>query len=515
MIRRQKTLALCVVAALSSASGIIAAHATPASSANYVENGLSNQHHSYIFEQSTDVLLSDSWDVRYADNRFRNFPIRYSSYKHEPRWSAIYDDWGERFGVAVLVDVRSKQMILTWADEFKIGGLHYVMSGIKHENARYGWDSLIELTNVQKLEHEFKLKQEKIRGEEARKDAFDHELLVAKRALENKAVEDNRRRDAALFQAVYNLEKNFELKRNRLSAEFALKQLELAEIKQIHAAKYAMDSQKLQDIFDKKVSDQNSMIAKSLLDMEVEYRLDTKRLNEERDGVIALKNQLTASLKASEQKLKDAKIVERDFIALKNEFDNQISNLQSSESALEQRQLNLDDLFKAKQLKVEKLIQIRTQKLAKEVSNLKSSLNKEHESRMLLVQQREDKLSKDEAVLAGVKETYFPNFEREIGIGSGQLLTKQFLKDNWHYKLHWNDDFIDKDIQDKIKYKHKLTFAGASLEDDLEKMVCHLGAYTADITINAVVYRKDQIVSIRFDKVNRSDRNKFLQQCKR
>lgn len=500
------------------------ATATPASSANYIEQGMQNQHHSYNFEQSTKVLLDSTWDVRYTDNRFRAFPVRYSSFKHEPRWATIFDDWGKRFGVAVLVDVRNKILITAWADEFKTGGLHYVNTSILHEKQRFGWESLIASSTTKRLEHEHQVKLIKQQAETQRALAFDNELTVHKRKLEDQFRENERKRDTALFQSVQNLEADYELRRTRLESEYNLKRLELAELRQIQNAKYAQDSEALQEFFDQKVSKQNARVAQTLLNLQGQYESDLSQLELERNDLKALKSRLTLLKNKYQTELSQASISKSSYDELVKKLASDSKSIREKEEQLAKREEELEAKYLARNKSIDKEIEKRSKALTADISNLKSKmklaqsnrlkeLNAEHSDRMAVLSKREAELNQQEKEVAELRQKYFPEFDREILPGNGETRTTGYVDRYWRYELYWDDRYLTNEQKSKLLIRQPLKFTGTSFESDLTKIICHIGETARDIAISSQLYPKDNFVTIRFDVVDSAERQKFLKKC--
>ncbi|NYU23855.1 hypothetical protein [Vibrio parahaemolyticus] len=525
MSNRTKIIAPIVLSAITLApSAMFPVLATPSSSANYIENGTHKQHHSYGFEQSNSVLLGSGWDVRFADNRFRAFPVRYSSYKHEPRWSTIYDKWGQLYGVAVLVDVRNKTLITAWADEFKTAGLHYVHTNVRHEVERYGWNELIALTETKQLEFNHQRRLEK---QDALKDQakfYEEELALAKQAIRKENMRAERARDQVVFETVRNVEKDYELRRARLQKAYAQKQLELSELRRIHEAQYRQDTEALQEFYDNKVATQNAMVAKTLSDLQAQYQLDSRQLELERSDLVNMKSKLAAKFSEYESQRKNAEISQNKFEQLKSMLETERAYIETQEEALVQRKAELESEYKDRHAKLELEIEKRTDDLMQDIASLKQDLaddkqqfiiktQRDYDERVALVNQREAELVKQEKLVAEVRQKYFPEFERQLLAGNGESKTRNYLKRYWRYQLDWNDEYINDSKIPSIEYTKNLNFTGNSLEADLVKMICHLGQHTPDTSISAVIEPEDNYVSIRFDTVDRVERNKFLKLC--
>lgn len=498
--------------------------ATPSSSANYLAGGSSNQYHDYIFEQSTEVLMP-SWDIYLTDNRIRSFPVRYGSFKHQPRWSEIYADFGERFGVAVLADMRRKTLVVTWADEFKTPGLHYVQSNVRYERERYGWDELLAAAKNTQLEYDHQRKLDIQQAEVQRQNKYNAELYAHKLKLSEQSEMKDRIRDRTLFQTVQNLEKDYELKRSRLESDYAMKRLELKELKEIQMAHYKMDQEELKEQFSQLVSQQNNQFAERMVDLQIQYELDTRQLNADRANIAAIQAKLKSKIADYEKKYRQATITKETFDTELAKIEKDSKKLDSDKAALVKREKQLEAEYQKRNSDLESEIVARKKSLNDEViamktdlaqfkTDYKKSVDSQISEKANQLDMQREALVKQEAELFSFKNKYYPEYNRQIQSGLASPAIEHFLKDEWDYELLWDDSFAPKNLRGKIAFKHGLKFTGNKLETDLEEIVCHLAKFTPNVVFNPRVYLRDRVVSIRVDTADSLTRNDFLQQCK-
>lgn len=499
-------------------------HSTPSSSANYLAGSPTKQFHDYIFEQSTKVLMP-TWAIHYTDNRIRSFPVRYKTFKYEPRWSEIYNDFGVRFGVAVLADMRNQTLVLTWADEFKKPGLHYVQSKVRHERERYGWDAMLATAMSAQVAYEHQKKLDAQQAEFAREQKYNSELYAHKERLTKQAEIKERQRDQALFQSVRNLESDYELRRARLESSYAMKRLELKELKEIQTAHYKMDRDELTEKFEQLVSQQNSKFAQEMIDLQVQYDLDTQLLNQERQNIARIQSKLEQATAEYEKQLRNATISKNKFNAELAKIENESRQLEAAKKTLAQRKQNLEALHAKRQASLDSEIAARTKALNSEVvamkndldtfkADYKESIDKELYAKNQALEAQKESLVKREAELFSLKNKYYPDYAREISSGPVEPLLTQFLQENWKYTLDWNDSLLPSVTRGQLRFNHSIKFSGNKLEGDIESIICHIAKLTPGVVFDAQILTRDRVVSIQANTADPFIRKEFIQQCK-
>lgn len=138
--------------------------------------------------------LMREWDILFTNSSYRELPVHFDDIKSKPQWSAILNDAGHRYGIAYLLDMESKQLVVTRANSaFLSAGIHYVIPRINEQNLRYDWDKQLRAGIKEQSEHKFSLEQAEKRQEQAiiarNQQQVDDRVAAQRKALDKQRLE--------------------------------------------------------------------------------------------------------------------------------------------------------------------------------------------------------------------------------------------------------------------------------------------------------------------------------------
>lgn len=133
--------------------------------------------------------LVQDWEVLYSDPKFRNLALHFADTKTSPQWTDILEDAGRRYGIAFLLNMEDKQIVLARANEGLLNpGVHYLQPSRLDQSQRYQWPVHFSEGLTERSQYAFNLKVER---EEAQREAdrqvkkeIDRRVLTTRQQLE-------------------------------------------------------------------------------------------------------------------------------------------------------------------------------------------------------------------------------------------------------------------------------------------------------------------------------------------
>lgn len=407
-------------------------------------------------------LIPIDWSIVYAQSQYRDLIIRYDQGRTQARWTEVMEEAGQRYGVAVLLDMENKVAIIVPSSDGVRRGLHYVLTRVDEQARRYQWGKWMSEANKEADSFEFEKSQQLRASEIAQADANRREVTrrsdIIESKYDKKVAENQRILESNINMNNAMLNRNIDENNRQAAAQRKAMDAELARLRSDLAQSKALFEDRKRRMEESKVKFD---IAKR------EY--DVLRQATEADKVVTLAEQTALA----EQRLQ----LEEEEKALATQVSQNSAALIEAKADMElkmaayQKQLDEQYMTRAKQL------------------------------------------ADDEQRIAKLKSAYYPDAARTLHAGKASKVIEQFLNTYWQYNLSWSDNLLTQQRASQLNFTYPLHFDEVDLGVDVSKIVCTLTRDVPGISIYAEIDDVSRLVIMQIHSSTEPVRKRILAQC--